>query len=263
MEIAIIGGGLMGMTLAYLLSEHGQHVTVLEQGSTPGGLHNSVELDGFSIARFQHHIFPGDAQTFKLIKQLGLQDAILFRSAHTGFLHNGAAHPVNTIRDFLTFAPLRLRDRLRLGQTIMQARLTTNWQMLDQIPAKDWLIRVGGQQNFERFWAPLLEAKFDCQYADVPATFVWSWLNRVSMLHRSAPFSPSVAYLRGGPGTLIQAMSNAITARGSEILTGTRVREIELCGDQVGQVPAPLLLGAVPKDVLRAEHGVRAVGIGR
>ena len=116
MEIAIIGGGLMGMTLAYLLSEHGQHVTVLEQSSTLGGLHNSVELDDFSIARYQHNIFPGDSQTLDLINRLGLQDDVLFRPATSGFLHNGEIHSIDTIRDFLTFAPLRLWDRLRLGQ---------------------------------------------------------------------------------------------------------------------------------------------------
>ncbi len=240
MHIAVVGGGLMGMTLAYFLSEDGQQVTLLEQGTTLGGLHDTVEIgNGLSIGRYQYNVFPGDRHTLELIKHLGLKDDLLLTPAHSGFVHNGDIYPMRTLRDFLTFGPLRLRDRLRLGQTIVHAKLTTDWRELDKIPVKDWLIQIGGQSNFERIWAPLLEAKFDYDYAQVPATFIWSWLNRAFGLRGGPQFRASVAHLRHGPGILIQAMADAIRARGNNLQLQTRVREIEISSGQLGQVRTP------------------------
>jgi protoporphyrinogen oxidase len=227
----------MGLTLAYFLSEKGQQVTVLEQSATLGGLHDSVQFQAnLSVPRYQHNIFPTDTHTFGLIRQLGLQDEIQTRYAHSGFVHNGEIHPLRTIWDFMSFRPLRLQDRLRLGQTIIRARMTRDWRALDQIAVKDWLIEVGGQRNFERIWAPLLEAKFDQDYSNVPATFIWSWLNRASGLRSGPEFKGTVAYLRQGPQVMIQALSDAIVARGGDILTQTRVREIELEAGQLGKI---------------------------
>jgi protoporphyrinogen oxidase len=240
MHIAVVGGGLMGMTLAYFLSENGQQVTVLEQSASIGGLHDTIEIEkGLSIGRYQYNVFPGDRHTLELINQLKLKDEVLLTPAHSGFVHNGDTYPMRTIWDFLTFSPLRLRDRLRLGQTIVQAKLAADWRSLDKIPVKDWLIQTGGKSNFERIWAPLLEAKFDYDYNQVPATFIWSWLNRATGLRNGPEFRASVAQLRHGPGILINAMADAIRAQGGDIQTQARVREIEIENGQLGRVRTP------------------------
>lgn len=240
MHIAVVGGGLMGITLAYCLSKQGQQVTVLEQSASIGGLHETIEVEkGLTIGRYQYHVSPGDRHMLELIDQLNLTHEILLTPAHSGFIHNGNTYPMRTIWDFLTFSPLNLRDRLRLGQTIIQAKLAGDWRALDQIPVKDWLIQVGGQSNFERIWAPLLEAKFDYDYTQVPATFIWSWLNRAAGLRTGPQFHASVAHLRHGPGVLIDAMAAALRANGSAIHTQARVREIEIENGQLGQIRTP------------------------
>lgn len=237
MRVAVIGGGLMGMSLAYFLAESGQQVTVLEQGSVLGGLHDIVEVDhNLRLARYGHHISSSDVQTLELIRRFGLQNELHLYAAPSGFVHNGDVYPLRTLWDFLAFKPLRTRDRLRLGQTILQARLTTDWQNLDRIPVKDWLIQTGGRSNFERIWAPLLEAKFDYQYDDVPATFIWSWLNRAVGLRSGPQLKASISCLRHGPGMLVKAMADALAARGGQIQLQTRVREIEIEDRQLGRV---------------------------
>ncbi len=236
-HVAVIGGGLMGMSLAYFLAEYGQQVTVLEQGSAPGGLHDVVQLETkITLARYQHHISLNDRETLDLIQRLNLQHEVYSLPANSGFVHNGDIYPMRTLGDFFTFGPLRMRDRLRLGQTIVQARLTSDWQALDRVSVKEWLIRVGGKANFERIWAPLLEAKFDYDYENVPATFIWSWLNRAAGLRGGPQLRASISYLRYGPAMLVQAMADALKAKGAEIRTQTRVREIEIFDQQLGRV---------------------------
>ena len=49
MKTLILGGGLCGVTLARILTEKGEDVTVLEQETNPGGLCRSRKTDGFTF----------------------------------------------------------------------------------------------------------------------------------------------------------------------------------------------------------------------
>jgi protoporphyrinogen oxidase len=236
-RVGVIGGGFMGMALAYYLAESGQHVTVLEQGMSIGGLHEMIQTeDGLNISRYPHYFSPHDTTILTLIKSLGLQPQLQTQLADSGFVHHGATYPLTSIKDFLHFGPLHFLDRMRLAQTLVQARLQRDWEMLDKIPARDWLIQHGGQSNFDKIWAPLLEAKFDYSYDDVPATFIWSWVNRMLAIRQSSQFNGAVVFLQYGPQSMIQALADAIIARGGEIRTQVRVREIELHNEGIGQL---------------------------
>ena len=237
MQIAVIGGGLMGTSLAYFLSQQGQQVTLLEQGTDIGSLHRFIHLDeNLSIPRYQHYLLPGDRHVLSLIRQLGLGNDLNFYPAHTGFVSNGHIQNTTSPWDVLRFAHLGMDDRLLLINTLLRARLTNDWRSLDKIPVKDWLIQVGGRENFERIWAPLLEAKFDFDYDNVPATFMWSWLNRMSKGRNIPQFRTQIGYLRKGIRSLIQVMTDEIEALDGVIQTETRVREIELSGQSLGAV---------------------------
>lgn len=229
MNIGIIGGGLMGVALAYYLAEGEHQVTLLEQGPDLGGLNGALTLeDGLTIARYQHAILPGDRHVRGLYAALGLADDLVFGPAHTGFVHNGMLRGMSTLWGFLAFAPLRLPDRLRLGRTVAAALHTHDWTVLDAVPARDWLVRLGGRETFESIWAPLLEAKFDGAYNEIPATYVWSWLRRMAAARHLPGFQVSLAVPRRGHGALIAAMAAAVRARGGAVLINTRVREIEV-----------------------------------
>lgn len=237
MRVAVIGGGLMGTSLAYYLAQQGQQVTLLEQNAELGGLSSVVEVDdGLTIPRFPHYALPNDHHLHDLITRFGLQHHLKQRPARAGFVNNGAIYPMQTAWDLLRFNSLPLRDRLLLGHTVLQARLTRNWRFMDSMSIEDWLVRIGGRANFERVWAPLLEAKFDYAYDNIPATFIWSWLNRMSPGRTGLYRRARVSYLPGGLRLLIDAMADAIVARGGEIKTRTRVREIELVQGKLGRV---------------------------
>ncbi|HZJ60406.1 MAG TPA: FAD-dependent oxidoreductase, partial [Chitinophagaceae bacterium] len=52
----IIGGGIMGMTLALRLSQKGCKVTIYESAEKTGGLASSWEMNGVVWDRFYHVI---------------------------------------------------------------------------------------------------------------------------------------------------------------------------------------------------------------
>ncbi|MBZ0288288.1 MAG: FAD-dependent oxidoreductase, partial [Anaerolineae bacterium] len=107
MRVGIIGGGLMGIALAYFLVEAGEKVTVLEQGTELGGLNGELKFDdGLSVARYQHAILPTDRRVLDLCRELDMDDELVFQNAQTGFIHDREIHPMTNIRDFLTFPML-------------------------------------------------------------------------------------------------------------------------------------------------------------
>ena len=57
MTVGIIGGGMMGVSLGYYLSQLGAKVEIFEAAPALGGLANTVTLeDGVSVDRFYHTI---------------------------------------------------------------------------------------------------------------------------------------------------------------------------------------------------------------
>ena len=60
MKIGIIGGGPMGLALAYRLSRKGHAVTVFEREKQLGGLATYHDYGAFFWDRFYHVILPSD-----------------------------------------------------------------------------------------------------------------------------------------------------------------------------------------------------------
>ncbi len=237
MRIGVIGGGLMGVALAYFLVKSGEQVTILEQSLHLGGLNDELKFDdGLVAPRYQHALMPSDTVLRNLCLELGLQDELIFQSARAGFVTQDTIYPMSNIFDFLSFPVLGLRDRFRLGRMILQTRGKSNWRDLDSVSAKDWLIRVGGVAAFERIWRPLLEAKFDGVYDNISATYIWAWLNRMSSIRQAPQLSGTIGYLKRGHFSLIKALADEFVKRGGEILVDARVREIEVQEGRLGRV---------------------------
>jgi protoporphyrinogen oxidase len=218
--VGIIGGGIMGLTLAHALTRRGLRVTIFEAGGHLGGLASTFSLpDGTVLDRFYHTILPSDTSLLNLCAEMGLADRLHFASTRTGFFHAGCVHPMNGLQDFLKFPPLGLIDRLRLGLNIGRAWSVRDWQRLEQIRMVDWLQRWSGRHVVENLWAPLLRSKFDGAYRDVPATWMWSRLTRQSG-------SRQAGYLQGGYLTLLKALAAGIVAKGGQIHLNQPVQEI-------------------------------------
>ena len=77
MKIAIIGGGLTGLSAAYQLSKKGHTVTIFEKEKYLGGLAYGFKKPTWKwhLEAAYHHLFTNDIVILDLIKKLGLQKA--------------------------------------------------------------------------------------------------------------------------------------------------------------------------------------------
>lgn len=115
MKTIIIGGGITGLTLAYKLTQAGKKVVLLEKDESLGGLLASYKIKNYYIEKYYHHFFGGDETLISLLKELGLENKILWLKAKTGYLIDGRIYPLNTPLEILKFPPLSFLDKIRLA----------------------------------------------------------------------------------------------------------------------------------------------------
>ena len=70
-DVAIVGGGLAGLTCGAYLSKQGYHVVLCEQGSKVGGLVNTFDYKGFKLDGGIRAI-ENSGIIFPMLKELGI-----------------------------------------------------------------------------------------------------------------------------------------------------------------------------------------------
>jgi protoporphyrinogen oxidase len=227
MKVGIIGGGIMGISLGYFLSQQGIEVEIFEASPVLGGLAGPLILeDGTAVDRFYHAILSSDSHLRQLCTELGIDDQLRFRETKMGFYYNGGIYSMNSVVEFLRFPPLGWIDRFRLGLTVLNAQFVRDWRQLEGVSVQDWLVRWSGQRTYENIWRPMLKAKFDGNYADAPATYIWSRLVRMKSTRSGTNQKEEAGHLIGGYATLMKAMANRIEAAGGKIHLRTPVQEV-------------------------------------
>jgi len=194
----IIGGGILGMTLALRLKNAGQDVTIFESDSKAGGLASAWELDGITWDKYYHVILMSDLNTRRILMEIGLEDEINWVETKTGFYSGGKLYSMSNIFEFLQFPPINLIDKFRLGLTILVASKMKNWQKLEKVHVADWLIRLSGRNVFEKIWLPLLKAKLGENYKETSAAFIWSTIQRMYAARKSGLKKEMFGYVNGG-----------------------------------------------------------------
>ncbi len=230
MKIAIIGGGLLGLSIAYeLTKKEGLEVKLYERADQLGGVAGAMDFAGAQVDRFYHCILSSDSDLLELIGEVGLSDQVRLAETKMGFFHDGKMYPMTKPMELLSFPPLKLIDRVRLAYTIAHCRLfIKDWKPLETESVVKWLIRLGGKGAYENIWKPLLNAKFDGGFENIPATYIWSRIVRVSSARDSKGGGGKElsGHLIGGYQTLCTAMAKAIEARGGSITLNAPVNEI-------------------------------------
>lgn len=232
--VAIVGGGIMGISVAYFLARRGVACDVFEASSVVGGLAGPLQLpDGTEVDRYYHAILSTDAQLKRLCDDLGVADQLRFKTTTSSFYVDGGLYSMNSLLEFLLFKPLAPIDRLRLGLTVARAQLYRDWQPLEDVPLRDWLVKLGGRRVFERLWGPMLDAKFDGNPGRLRATWMWARLVRMKSTREGANQREQCGHLIGGYTTLLTAMVREIERAGGRVHLSTPVQQVSVDGTRV------------------------------
>ncbi len=226
-EVAVVGGGLLGMTLAYRLAEGGHRVTLLEAAPEAGGLAAPQMIGAFTWDRFYHVLLESDRHLVGLLGELGLRDAVTWGTTRTGFYTDGRYHSMSTSLEFLRFPPLGLVAKARLAATILRASRIRDGLPLEAETAEAWLRRWSGRATFERIWRPLLRSKLGANWDRVSAAFIWAIIARMYAARRSGLKRERFGYLPGGHSAVVRALRATLDRQGVAMVTGAAVAAVE------------------------------------
>jgi protoporphyrinogen oxidase len=218
MRTAVLGAGVLGLTVAYRLASRGEDVVLIEREPVAGGLAASFEVSpGIWLEKFYHHLFQGDRHAIDLIAELGLSDDLLWRRPLTVTLRDGTVYQLDSPMSLLRFRPLRLRDRLRMGAALAYIKATRSPDRMEGQTAVVWLKRYMGREAYETVWGPLLRGKFGQTASQI--TMPWFWA-------RVHDRTPKLGYLRGSFQRLHDRLAERIGELGGELRMGSEVREV-------------------------------------
>lgn len=226
-NVAVIGAGAMGLAAAYHLTRAGHQVTVFEADTVPGGMAAHFDFDGLSIERFYHFVCQSDQPLFDLLAELGLGDAMRWRTTTMGFWHRGAIHPWGEPFALLRFPHLSPLAKLRYGLHAFVSTRRSDWARLDALPADVWLRRWVGEEAFSVCWQKLFDLKF-FEYGDrVSAAWIWTRIKRIGTSRKSLR-EERLGYIEGGSETLIRRLVERIEAAGGRLRLGTPVGRVAI-----------------------------------
>ncbi len=219
MDIAIIGGGITGLSAAYKLTRAGHSVTIFERESYLGGLAYGFREPQWRwfIEAAYHHLFTNDSAIIKLIGELGIGDSLIVKRPMTASLWKNQMYQLDSPLSLLTFPAFSIIDKIRTATLLAILKFIPIWKPLELFTAEHIIISIGGKNPWNTIWKPLLYGKFGALAPTVSAAWFWARIKkRTSRL----------CYIRGGFHTFIQALETAIRSSGGTIFTGTAVMSI-------------------------------------
>lgn len=226
-NIAIVGSGFLGMTLAMRYADAGAKVTLFESAGEIGGLASVWDISDIVWDKHYHVVLASDRHTRNIIEEIGLGDEFRWVETKTGFYTDGELLSMSDTMEFLKFKPLDIISKLRLGATIFYASKVKNWKRLEKITVEEWLTKLSGKKTFEKMWKPLLKAKLGEAYKETAASFIWATIQRMYSARNSGMKREMFGYVRGGYARVLERFGEVLVEKGVEIRLNSRVDKIE------------------------------------
>ncbi|TCK06282.1 protoporphyrinogen oxidase [Phorcysia thermohydrogeniphila] len=160
MKVAVIGGGVSGLSTAFYLKRGGVNVTVFERERRAGGKMKTVYEDGYIIETGPNGFLDGKPYTLNLVKALGIEEK-LYRSsdkARKRFIYTDGRLvriPENPIA-FLASYLLSWKGKLRLiGEFLVPPRKDNSDESLSEFAKR----RIG-EEALEKLLDPMVAGIF-------------------------------------------------------------------------------------------------------
>ncbi|HET8720397.1 MAG TPA: FAD-dependent oxidoreductase [Nitrospira sp.] len=224
---AVVGGGLLGLTLALRLAQQGQNVTLIEAADHLGGLADAWRLGDVVWDRHYHVTLLSDTHLRRILEEIGVEKEMVWSRTGSTFYADGVLYPFSGVMDYIRLPILSPLDKMRLGATILHASRLKDPRRLETILIEPWLTALSGRRAFDRFWRPLLEAKLGDNYHKTAAAFMWATIQRFRAFHRSGLKTEMCGYAPGGYAGILEAFARTLGAKGVRIALSSPVSRVE------------------------------------
>lgn len=223
---AVVGGGVLGCSIALELADDGHRVTLFERAPELGGLASAWSLGGITWDRHYHVTLASDRHTRELLRRLGLESEINWVETRTGTWTGDRLHSMSSTVDYIKYPELSILDKARLGWTILSANRIDDWKGLEKVTVEDWLRQKSGDDVFESFWLPLLKSKLGDSYKETSAAFIWATIQRLYAARSQGMKKEMFGYVPGGYARILKVLGDALTDAGVDVRLGSTVESV-------------------------------------
>jgi protoporphyrinogen oxidase len=225
LRIAIIGGGIAGLSAARELLKAGHDVDLFERAPFLGGQVVTFPIGDARLEYAYHHLFTSDTIIRDLMEELGIADSLRWYPSKDGWFKGGRVYPFVSPLDLLRFKPLRPWNRVRLGLVVLFLQRYERWQRLEGTTATRWMRRWAGRNAYRQVWKPLLRGKFGARHEDVSMAWLWGKIH-LRTTSRESVRKTSLGYPTGSFQVIVDALERDLRERGARIHTGASVEQI-------------------------------------
>ena len=236
--VAIVGGGLAGISAGSALADAGYRVELFERRPYLGGRASSYELPGTNevVDNCQHVLLGCCTNLIDFYRRLGVEDQIRWYDEITFILPGGRAStlkagalpaPMHSGPSFLASSILDLSDKMAIARGLLA--------MMPSVPADNgdflsWLRGHGQTQHaIDRFWAPVLVSALNEELDRISVPYA-------ALVFRDSFLKSAEAGRMGVPAVplsqLYGAAADYIQGRGGEVHLRAGVDSIS--GDATG-----------------------------
>ena len=226
-DVVVIGGGVAGLATGALLAKQGLRITVLEKGNQAGGRAYAYADKGFTLNYGAHAIYrPESGLLAQVMGRLGRPvPACNYPDAAKAFWADGErwGSLSNKPHQALTSKLFPLATKARLGPLMLTLRAANYEKIPVEMPWGEWIDAHTSDPLLRRFLAAFSVVNtYSGQPRDLSARGV------VRHLKENLFARDYAGYMHGGWGVMLDAFADEIRAGGGAIVTGARVRSLEL-----------------------------------
>lgn len=225
-DLAILGGGLAGLTAALEASCAGLAVALFEKAPSLGGRGSTQEADGFYFNQGPHALYR-QGHGRQILQKLGIQYSGQ-RASYAGswvlFNHNQYPMPGTgeAIQNAAFLSDTAKAEVLALQTQLLQGYPTRQW---DQRSAREWLGTQLQTSEARHLFEGQLRLATYC--AEMERLSAGAALDQMIVAAQDG-----VDYLDGGWQTLVQALEAAALRAGVTILTRASVQQLSFATER-------------------------------
>lgn len=254
-KIAVVGGGITGLSCGVALVDAGCEVTILESHDKCGGLASGFNPSAdsgqipwkWNLEIFYHHIFTGDMDIRNLAQKVGAE--VFFKEPLTTSFFHLKETQLDSPISLLKFSGISFPARLQMGIGLAILKIIPNGLFLEKYKVTNFLPKLIGKEGYKAIWEKLLTAKFGPFKEEVNMAWFWT---------RVSKRSKKLGYFVGGFQTLVEKMEEYIKKNTGRIILNRKVEKIEktkngvlvdgkLFDGVVMTIPAPGIQRLVPE----------------
>lgn len=234
-DLVIVGGGITGLVAAYLASKSGKKVTVVEAGSSFGGLLQTFSTSsGTPLEAFYHHFFTHDAEINWLIEELGLSEKLVFKKSTMGVFRGGKIYPFNQPSDLFRFRPISWADKVKFGLSSLFLARWANWERYEKVSCMNWFSKWAGKTSTQALWKPMLDIKFGPFAEKVPLSWMIGRMRQ--RVNSRKQGEAKLGYLQGSLQTLLNALLEALEKQNVNLVANAPVDEVQVVNKQIQSI---------------------------